>query len=61
MQTCTVYGCGDCSEVSESRRFFTREEKIEMLNEYGGALEKEAKGVKERISELEKGKSEDRD
>ncbi|MBI2631599.1 hypothetical protein HYW75_01195 [Candidatus Pacearchaeota archaeon] len=58
MQTCTIYGCGDCSGASENRRFFTKEEKIGMLKEYRQALEKEAKGVGERISELENQKDE---
>ncbi len=34
--------------------FLTKEEKIEMLKEYKESLEKEAKGVQERIKELEK-------
>ncbi|MDE1798130.1 MAG: DUF5320 domain-containing protein [Candidatus Micrarchaeota archaeon] len=37
-----------------ARSFLTREEKIEMLKEYQESLELEAKGVKERIAELEK-------
>ena len=37
-----------------SRNFITREEKVEMLKEYKEALEKEAKGVQEKIAELEK-------
>lgn len=56
MQTCTICGCGNYSGISESRRFFTKEEKIDMLKEYQQALEKEAKGVGERISELKKQK-----
>lgn len=36
------------------RGFFTKEEKIEMLKEYKDSLENEAKGVSERINELEK-------
>ncbi|MBI2559227.1 DUF5320 domain-containing protein [Candidatus Woesearchaeota archaeon] len=42
--------CGCCS----SRSFFTKEEKTEMLKEYKESLEKEAKGVGERIKQLEK-------
>ena len=38
------------------RNFLTKEEKIEMLNEYKNDLEQEAKGVAERISELESDK-----
>ena len=36
------------------RGFFTKEERIEMLKEYKDSLENEAKGVSERIKELEK-------
>lgn len=45
------YGCG-CG----GRGFLTKDEKLEMLKEYKENLEKEAKGVAERIKELEKGK-----
>ena len=38
----------------ETRSFFTKEEKIEMLEEYQESLEKEAKGVAERIKQLQK-------
>jgi len=38
------------------RSFLTREERIELLKEYKESLEKEAKGVSERIKELEKEK-----
>jgi hypothetical protein len=34
------------------RRFLTKEEKIEWLEEYKGSLEKELSGVTERIQEL---------
>ena len=44
-------GC-DCGS---ERRFLTREEKIEELKEYKETLENEAKGVAERIKELQKG------
>jgi len=37
-----------------TRNFLTKAEKVEMLQEYKESLEKEAKGVGERISELEK-------
>lgn len=43
-----MYGCYDV------RSFLTKEEKIDMLKEYKESLEKEAKGVSERIKELEK-------
>jgi len=36
------------------RNFFTKEEKIEMLKEYEDYLNKETKGVAERIKELER-------
>ena len=45
----------DCGCVcSGARGFFTKEEKVEMLKDYKESLEKEAKGVGERIKELEK-------
>ena len=34
------------------RGFLTREEKIEMLEEYKKSLEKETQGVKEKIEQL---------
>lgn len=48
------YGCseGSCAGCVEPRRFFTKEEKIKMLEDYKKALENEAKGVSERIAEL---------
>ena len=36
------------------RQFFTKEEKIEHLEEYKKWLEKEAQGVKEKIEDLNK-------
>jgi hypothetical protein len=36
------------------RHFLTKDEKIEMLEEYKKWLENEAKGVEERIKELNK-------
>ncbi len=41
-------------DCCSGRSFLTKEEKIEMLNEYKEALEKEARGVAERIKELQK-------
>ena len=38
----------------QMRGFLTKEEKLEMLKEYRESLEKEAKGVSERIKELER-------
>ena len=46
------YGC--CTAESGFRGFLTKDEKIEMLKEYKETLEKEAKGVAERIKEMEK-------
>lgn len=37
-----------------ARRFLTKEEKIEMLNEYKERLDLESKGVAERIAALQK-------
>ncbi|HZX34357.1 MAG TPA: DUF5320 domain-containing protein [archaeon] len=49
------YGCNCGTGYGHSARgFLTKEEKIEMLKEYQEELENEAKGVKERIKELEK-------
>ncbi|MBI2656330.1 DUF5320 domain-containing protein [Candidatus Woesearchaeota archaeon] len=45
MEACGCYG---------ARSFFTKEEKIEMLKEHKQSLENEAKGVAERIKQLEK-------
>ncbi len=39
--------------VQKSRSFLTREEKVDLLKEYKNDLEKEVKGVSERINELE--------
>jgi len=36
------------------RRYFTKEEKLEWLQEYKSNLEKELAGVTERITELKK-------
>ncbi|QQG38848.1 MAG: DUF5320 domain-containing protein [Candidatus Woesearchaeota archaeon] len=45
----------DCCGVScAPRNFFTKEERVEMLKEYKKTLEQEAKGVGERIRDLEK-------
>ena len=46
------YEC-DCGSRG-MRNFLTKEEKIEILKEYKDNLEKEAKGVAERIKQLEK-------
>lgn len=49
-------GCGCGCGGHGMRNFLTKEEKLQMLREYGKALEAEAKGVAERIKELEKSK-----
>lgn len=49
-QSCCVgYSCED----SSVRQFLTKEERIEMLKEYKESLEKEVRGIQERIEELE--------
>ena len=48
-------GHGCCGvESYRTRSFLTKEERIELLKEYKDDLEQEAKGVGERIRELEK-------
>ena len=39
--------------MGESRHYLTKDEKIEMLREYKDELEKEARGVSERIKEIQ--------
>ncbi|MDE1861178.1 MAG: DUF5320 domain-containing protein [Candidatus Micrarchaeota archaeon] len=46
---CEGYAMG-----SGMRSFLTKEERLELLKEYKESLDKEAKGVAERIKELEK-------
>ena len=46
------YGYCD-SSMNSMRGFLTKEEKVDMLKEYQKDLEQEAKGVSERIAELE--------
>jgi FtsZ-binding cell division protein ZapB len=41
--------CGD----GTVRQFLTKEERIEMLKEYKESLEKEVRGIQERIEDLE--------
>jgi len=46
--------CESCIGCSPSgRSFLTKEEMLEMLGEYKKRLEKEAKGVAEKIKEIE--------
>ena len=50
-----MMGNESCCGVSKSnRQFLTNEEKVELLKEYQDTLEKEAKGVAEKIARLEK-------
>lgn len=53
MGNCGYGACYAMSSGSPGRNFLTREEKIEMLQDYKNDLESEAKGVAERIKELE--------
>jgi hypothetical protein len=48
------YGCsgGGGAWSHSGRSFLTKEEKLAMLREYKEDLEKEVKGVEERIKEL---------
>ena len=46
-------GCGSYSGCTP-RNFLTREEKVEMLEEYRQSLEKEAQAVSERIKDLKR-------
>jgi len=48
---------GSCCESTHScapRNFLTKEEKVEMLQEYKESLEKEIQAVKERVEALKK-------
>lgn len=47
-----MYGNNCCS----ARSYLTKQEKLEMLEEYRDSLKKETQGVDEAIKELEKGK-----
>lgn len=47
------HGCFCCCCLP--RRFFTKKEQLERLQEYASALEQELAGVKEYIKELKKG------
>ena len=52
-----MYECNgnDCCGMGHGmRNFLTREERLEILKSYKKELEKEAKGVGERIKQLEK-------
>lgn len=51
-----MYEGYECGHRYGFRGFLTKEERVELLKEYRDTLEKEAKGVSERIKELEKEK-----
>ncbi len=51
---CESMSCSAMCVSTEARRFFTREEKVAMLQDYKKTLEREAQGVAERITELSK-------
>lgn len=44
----------ECGYGHGMRSFLTKEERIQILKDYRESLENEAKGVSERIKELEK-------
>jgi hypothetical protein len=49
-----IMGYGCCStSYKGGRSFLTREERVQLLKEYKQDLERETKGVEERIKELE--------
>lgn len=56
--TCASSSCETACASGESRRFFTRAEKIEMLKGYKETLDRESQGVAERIAQLEKAQDE---
>lgn len=49
-----MYACGCDGKYDGYRNFLTKEEKIEMLREYKESLEKEVKGISEKIRALER-------
>lgn len=48
---CECYHCG-CEDNLFSRRFITRQERLEKLEEYRDQLKQELKGVEEHIQSL---------
>jgi hypothetical protein len=48
--------CEEYGHYHGMRNFLTKEERVEILKQYKESLENEAKGVSERIKELEKSK-----
>ena len=51
-------GCeyGMCYSEGSNRNFFTKAEKIKMLEDYKENLDKESKGVGERIADMKREK-----
>jgi hypothetical protein len=47
------WGCGIGGYSYKGRSFLTKEEKVQLLKEYGQELERGAQGVEEKIKELE--------
>ncbi len=43
---------GCCGGYDAPRNFLTKEEKIELLSEYKESLQKELKGIEEKIKDL---------
>ncbi len=43
-----------CNCGTGYRNFLTKKEKVEILKDYKGSLEKEVRGISEKIKELEK-------
>jgi hypothetical protein len=50
-----MHGC-NCEGGHDGRRFLTKDERMEMLNEYKDWLDNESKGVAEAIADLKKSK-----
>lgn len=46
------HGKGVCPGCGQGRHFYTKEEKVNWLNDYIAQLEKELKGAKERLEEI---------
>jgi len=51
-ECCTPHRC--CHHMAVHRHFFSKEEKIEMLERYRDELKKEIDGVEQKLQELKK-------
>ncbi len=49
-----MHGCCNTTNFCGPRNFLTKEEKVDLLKEYKESLEKEVRGITERIRDLEK-------